>query len=166
MMKGKVGVIKPPRHLSPNIGKHMIIFVTILITTTGSKNCYISDAQNVITPAPPTCPGDSAVFTCAVTDVLGTQSTTWRIGSSTCELDHATPPMGDVYTSTLTVTAVVSLDKRNVECMFGVLVKEQRLDVIGKSTLTFVVHLLLGRACVHANWEHICYNYGPQLNCC
>ena len=41
MMKGKVGVIiiKPPRHLSPNIGKHMIIFVTILITTTGSKNC-------------------------------------------------------------------------------------------------------------------------------
>ena len=38
MMNGKVGVIKPPRHLSPNIGKHMIIFVTILITTTGSKN--------------------------------------------------------------------------------------------------------------------------------
>ena len=90
-MKGKVGVIKPPRHLSPNIGKHMIIFVTILITTTGSKNCYISDAQNVITPAPPTCPGDSAVFTCAVSDLLNNQSTTWRIRSSTCELDHATP---------------------------------------------------------------------------
>ena len=124
----------------------------------------ISDAQN-FTAAPPTCPTNSAVFTCAFSDLLNNQSTTWRIGSYTCELDHATPnasatcgpsdaftaqllspPVGDVYTSTLTVTAAVTLDKRNVECMFGELVGEQRLDVIGKSTLTFVVHLLLGRA--------------------
>ena len=27
MMKGKAGVTKPPRHQTPNIGKHMIIFV-------------------------------------------------------------------------------------------------------------------------------------------
>ena len=31
MMKGKARVTKPPRHQTPNIGKHMIIFVTILI---------------------------------------------------------------------------------------------------------------------------------------
>ena len=91
------------------------------------------------------------MFTCAVTDVLGTQSTLWRIGSSTCDLDHATPnanatcgpidlftalllspPMGDVYTSTLTVTAIITLDKTNLECIFGGTVGEQRLDVISK----------------------------------
>ena len=35
MMKGKVGVIKPPRHLSPNIGKHMTICTCTCNTTTG-----------------------------------------------------------------------------------------------------------------------------------
>ena len=103
------------------------------------------------------------MFTCAVSDFLNNQSTTWRIRSSTCKLDHATPnasatcgpnnvstaqllspSVDDVYTSTLTVTASTTLDKTNVMCIFGELVGEQRLDVIGKLTLTFVVHLLLG----------------------
>ena len=110
---------------------------------------YISDAQSVFTPATPTCPGDNALFTCAVTDVLSSQSTTWKIGSSLCQLDHDTPddnatcgpgdvftallrspPVGDVYTSTLTVTAAISLDKISVECLFGGTVGEQRLDII------------------------------------
>ena len=111
---------------------------------------YISDAQN-FTPALPTCPEDSAVFMCAVTDPSNVQSTIWRIGSSNCQLDHDTPnvndtcgpgnmftalvlspPVSDVYTSTLTVTAAISLDKTNVECIFGGIVGEQKLDVIGK----------------------------------
>ena len=111
---------------------------------------YISDAQN-FTPAPPTCPEDSAVFMCAVTDSSNIQATIWRIGSSTCELEHDTPnasdtcgpgnvftaqlqspPVGDVYTSTLTVTAAITMDKTNVECLFGGIVGERKLDVIGK----------------------------------
>ena len=96
------------------------------------------DVAGQFTAAPRTCPGDPITFTCTVTgDISG--FTIWRVGgSSECPLIHASMSSsvcgaddtftatsgigfgtnGPSYTSTLSGTALISLNGTLVEC-FG-----------------------------------------------
>ena len=113
------------------------------------------DVTAQFTAAPPTCPGDTFTFRCAVTgDVSG--FTIWRVGgSSECTLAHRSVGGSYVcgpgktftaitgtgfgtnypsFSSTLSGTATTALDGILVEC-FGPAFSRDAGNMVGNSTL-------------------------------
>ena len=111
----------------------------------------------LIAPSP-TCPGQEAVFTCSADDANGRGATVFQVnenGADECVLDHdmmdpSTPTCGPsgvftaalesvvnnvTYTSTLTVTASVSLDGVRVRCLAGTVNTASPLSVISKCSV-------------------------------
>ena len=105
----------------------------------------------------PTCPGQVAVFRCTADDANGFGATVFRLnenGADVCVVKHdgsaGTPTCGPsgvftaalesvvnnvTYTSTLTVTASVSLDGMIVRCLSGPVNTASPLSVISKCSV-------------------------------
>ena len=145
------------RFLTSDSCKQLRKYFNTQYMISGCKHFSPGDVTGQFTAPPPTCPGDTFTFRCTVGDVNG--ETTWRVGgNSQCPLSHqrrstavcgpnrefqATPGIGfgmtsaTSFTSTLSGTAVFTLNSTLVEC-FGPannVLPENRVD---SSTLQII----------------------------